>query len=71
MERNLGSFVALTLGCTAAAAIFGFGAQVYAWKRIYAGDVAREPLNLLMRLLVFLVLTVILVFRAGGAGSWR
>jgi hypothetical protein len=30
MERSLGSLVALTLGCTFAAALFGFGAQVYA-----------------------------------------
>jgi uncharacterized membrane protein YgaE (UPF0421/DUF939 family) len=29
MERSLGSLVALTLGCTFAA-LFGFGAQVYA-----------------------------------------
>ena len=49
MERNLGSLVGLTLGCTVAAAIFGFGTQVYAWKRVYAGDVGREQLILLMR----------------------
>jgi hypothetical protein len=68
MERNLGSFVALTLGCTVAAAIFGFGAQVYAWKSVYADDVGREQLILLTCLLVFLVVAVILVFRGGWRG---
>jgi hypothetical protein len=68
MERNLGSLVALTLGCTVTAAIFGFGAQVYAWKSAYEGDVGREQLILLTRLLVFLVLAVILVLRGGWRG---
>jgi hypothetical protein len=68
MERNLVSLVALTLGCTFAAAVFGFGAQVYAWKSAYAGDFGREQLILLSRLLVFLVLAVTLVLRDGWRG---
>jgi len=68
MERSLGSLVALTIGCTVAAAIFGFGAQVYAWKSVYEGDLGREQLVLLTRLLVFLVLAVILVLRGGWRG---
>jgi hypothetical protein len=68
MERSLGFLVALTLGCTFAAALFGFGAQVYAWKSVYAGDVGREQLILLTRLLVFVTLAVILVFRGGWPG---
>jgi hypothetical protein len=68
MERSLGFLVALTLGCTFAAALFGFGAQVYAWKSIYAGDLGREQLILLIRLLVFVVLAVVLVFRGGWPG---
>src|SRR5215210_7045826 len=67
MERSLGFLVALTLGCTFAAALFGFGAQVYAWKSAYAGDVGREQLILLTRLLVFVTLAVVLVFR----GRWH
>ena len=68
MERSLGFLVALTLGCTFAAAIFGFGTQVYAWKSVYEGTVRREQLLLLTRLLVFVVLAVILVFRGGWRG---
>src|ERR671915_1534827 len=68
MERNLGYLVALTVSCTLAAAIFGFGAQVYAWKSAYAGDIGREQLILLARLLVFLVLAVTLVLRGGWRG---
>jgi hypothetical protein len=68
MERSLGFLVALTLGCTFAAALFGFGAQVYAWKSTYAGDFGREQLVLLTRLLVFVTLAVVLVFRGGWPG---
>ena len=68
MERSLGYLVALTLACTAAAAIFGFGAQVYAWKSIYEGDTGREQLILLTRLLVFLALGLMLVFQGGWRG---
>ena len=68
MERSLGALVALTLGCTFAAALFGFGAQVYAWKSVYGGDLGREQLILLTRLLVFVVLAVVLVFRGGWWG---
>jgi hypothetical protein len=68
MERSLGFLVALTLGCTFAAALFGFGAQVYAWKSTYAGDLGREQLILLTRLLVFVTLAVVLVFRGGWPG---
>lgn len=68
MERSLGQLVALTLGCTFAAALFGFGAQVYAWKSSYAGDFGREQLILLSRLVVLVALAVILVFRGGWAG---
>jgi len=67
MERSLGSLVALTLGCTFAAALFGFGAEVYAWKSVYEGLYGRESLILLTRLLVYVALAVILVFR----GAWR
>lgn len=68
MERSLGYLVALTLACTVAAAIFGFGAQVYAWKSIYEGDTGREQLILLTRLLVFLALALMLVFQGGWRG---
>ena len=60
--------MALTLGCTFAAALFGFGAQVYAWKSVYEGDVGREQLILLARLLVYVTLAVVLVFRGGWPG---
>jgi hypothetical protein len=68
MERSLGFLVALTLGCTFAAALYGFGAQVYAWKSVYGGDLGREQLILFTRLLVFVVLAVVLVFRGGWPG---
>ncbi len=68
MERSLGFLVALTLGCTFAAALFGFGAQVYAWRSIYEGDFGREQLILLTRLAVYVVLAAVLVFRGGWRG---
>ena len=68
MERSLGYLVALTLACPAAAAIFGFGAQVYAWTSIYEGDTGREQLILLTRLFAFLALALVLVFQGGWRG---
>jgi hypothetical protein len=68
MERSPGFLIALTVGCTFAAALFGFGAQVYAWKSAYAGDFGREQLIVLTRLLVFVTLAVVLVFRGGWHG---
>jgi hypothetical protein len=68
MERSLGFLVALTLGCTFAAALFGFGAQVYAWRSVYEGDFGREQLILLTRLAVYVVLAVVLVLRGGWPG---
>ena len=68
MERSLGFLVALTLGCTFAAALFGFGAQVYAWRSVYEGDFAREQLILHTRVAVYVVLAVVLVLRGGWRG---
>jgi hypothetical protein len=68
MERSPGSLVALTLGCTLAAALFGFGAEVYAWKSVYEGQMGREQLVLLTRLAAYVVLAILLVFRGGWRG---
>ncbi len=68
MERSPGSLLALTLGCTFAAALFGFGAEVYAWKSVYEGQVGRQELILLTRLVVYIALAAILVFRGGWRG---
>src|SRR3712207_1118909 len=68
MERSLGSLVALTVGCTFAAALFGFGAEVYAWKSAYEGQFGREQLILLSRLVVYVALAVLLVLRGGWRG---
>jgi hypothetical protein len=62
------SLVALTLGCTFAAALFGFGTEVYAWRSVYEGQIGREQLILSTRLAVYVVLAVILVFRGGWWG---
>ena len=68
MTGSARSLVALTLGCTFAAALFGFGAEVYAWRSAYEGDFGREQLILFSRLVVFVVLAVVLVFRGGWPG---
>ena len=68
MERSLGSLIALTVGCTFAAALFGFGAEVYAWKSAYEGQFGRQELILVSRLAVYVVLAVLLVFRGGWRG---
>ena len=67
MKQNWRSLAALTAGCTFAAALFGFGADVFAFRSSY-GELGREPLILVARLLVYLALALILVFRGGWAG---
>jgi hypothetical protein len=67
MKRSLGSLVALTLGCTVAATIFGFGSEVFSWRSVYQG-LGREELIQATRLFVYLALGVLLALRGGWPG---
>jgi hypothetical protein len=67
MERSLGSLIALTLACTVAATIFGFGSQVYSWRSLYDG-LDREGLMQAARVFVYVALGVLLAFRGGWTG---
>ncbi len=67
MERGVGSLVALTLGCTFAATLFGFGAEVFSWRSAYEG-LGREPLIQATRLFVYVALGVLLALRGGWPG---
>ena len=67
MERNLRALIALTLGCTFAAALFGFGAEVFSYRSAY-NDLGREPLIQATRLFVYVALGVLLAFRGGWPG---
>lgn len=67
MERSLGSLIALTLACTVAATIFGFGSEVFSWRSIYEG-LGREELIQATRLFVYVALGVLLAFRGGWPG---
>lgn len=65
MKRNFRSLISLTVGCTFAAALFGFGCEVFAFRSAYEGN-SGGTLILLTRLGVYLVLAVTLVLR----GEW-
>ncbi|MDQ4128118.1 MAG: hypothetical protein M3151_09270 [Actinomycetota bacterium] len=67
MERNTASLLALTAGCTFAAALFGFGSEVFSWRSAYDG-LGREPLIQATRLFVYVALGVLLAFRGGWPG---
>ena len=67
MSKETKSLVALTAGCTFAAALFGFGSEVFAFRSVYEGS-GREGLLLVMRLVVYLALALILVLRGGWWG---
>jgi hypothetical protein len=58
--------IPLFLGCTAAATIFSFGADVFAFRSTFEGT-GRTELILLTRLIALIALGAILVFRA----EWR
>jgi hypothetical protein len=67
MERSLGSLLALTVACTVAATIFGFGSEVFSWRSAYK-ELGREELIQATRLFVFVALGVLLAFRGGWLG---
>jgi hypothetical protein len=67
MKRNWGSLIALTLACTAAATIFGFGSEIFSWRSVYKG-LGREELIQATRLFVYIALGVLLAFRGGWPG---
>ncbi len=67
MSKETRSLVTLTAGCTFAAALFGFGADVFSFRSVYEGS-GREGLLLLTRLLAYLALAGLLVFRGGWLG---
>ncbi len=67
MKGSLGSLIALTVGCTVAATIFGFGSQVFSWRSAYGG-LGREELIQATRLFVYVALGVLLAFRGGWRG---
>ena len=67
MKESWRSLIALTVACTVAATIFGFGAQVFTWRSVYHG-LGREDLIQATRLFVFVALGVLLAFRGGWRG---
>jgi hypothetical protein len=67
MKRSLVSLIALTLACTVAATIFGFGSQIFAWRSVYGG-LGREELIQVSRLFVYVALGVLLAFHGGWKG---
>jgi hypothetical protein len=72
MERNWKSLIALTLACTVAATIFGFGSQVFSWRSVYGG-LGREELIQASRLFVFVargVLAAIVMATAATSAEW-
>lgn len=67
MKGSFSSLVALTVGCTVAATIFGFGSEVFSYRSIYDGS-GRDGLIQITRLFVFVALGVLLAFRGGWMG---
>ncbi len=53
MSGNIKSLVALAVGCTFAAAIFGFSVEVFSWRGSYAGDMDRVQLIQLTRVVIY------------------
>ena len=68
MSKDTRSLLALTLYCTLAATLFGFGAVVYSFRSAYE-ELGREPLIQATSILVYLSLALILVFKGGWRGT--
>lgn len=67
MKTSFASLAALTVACAFAAALFGFGADVFAFRSVYE-ELGREVLIQAMRSAVYITLGVVLVFRGGWWG---
>jgi hypothetical protein len=67
MKENWRSLIALTVACTVAATIFGFGAQVFSWRSVY-GSLGLEELIQATRVFAYVALGVLLAFRDGWKG---
>ena len=67
MKESWRSLIALTVACTVAATIFGFGSQVFTWRSTYGG-LGREELIQASRVFVYVALGVLLAFRGGWRG---
>lgn len=67
MKTSFASLVALTVACAFAAALFGFGADMFTFRSAYE-ELGREALIQIMRSVVYLTLGILLVFRGGWWG---
>lgn len=67
MSSGARSLVALTLACTFAATLFGFGAGVLSFQSAYE-ESGREPLIQVARLLAYIALAVLLAYKGGWKG---
>lgn len=67
MSREAKSLLALTVGCTLAGALFGFGSNVFSFQSAYE-ELGREVLIQATSTFVYLGLALILVFKFGWKG---
>jgi hypothetical protein len=67
MSKDTRSLLALTVGCTFAAILFGFGANVFSFRSAYE-ELGRETLIQATSTFVYLGLALILVFKGGWKG---
>jgi hypothetical protein len=67
MSKDARSLLALTLGCTFAATLFGFGATMFSLQSAYE-EQGREQLLFFAREFVYVTLAIILVMKGGWWG---
>lgn len=67
MKSNPRSLIPLVVGCTFAAALFGFGTNVYSFQSAYEG-LGREQLLFFAREVVYVGLAIVLVMKGGWWG---
>jgi hypothetical protein len=67
MSKDARSLLALTLGCTFAATLFGFGSIMFSLQSAYEAQ-GREQLLFFAREFVYVTLAIILVMKGGWWG---
>jgi hypothetical protein len=67
VSKDARSLLALTLGCALAAALFGFGTNVFSFRSAYE-ESGREQLFFFAREAVYVTFAVVLVMKGGWRG---
>lgn len=67
VNQDSKSLLALTVLCAFSATLFGLGTDIFSFRSVFVGD-GRETLIIVMRVVVYITLALVLVYKGGWWG---